>query len=147
MRTGLALLVAALAAPAAADTLVAARTIRAQAILGPADLAMVEAEVPGALADPAEALGMEARVVLYAGRPIRAGDVGPPALVERNQIVPMIYDQSGLTIQTEGRALGRAAAGERVRVMNLGSRSTVSGTVDEAGRVIVGRSDTFLETE
>ena len=70
---GLTLLVAALipALPVSAETLVAARTIRAQAILAPSDIALADATIPGALTDPADAVGLEARVVLYAGRPIR----------------------------------------------------------------------------
>ena len=40
-------------------------------------------------------------------------------------------------IATEGRALDRAGVGERLRVMNLGSRNTVTGTVAEDGAVLV----------
>jgi flagella basal body P-ring formation protein FlgA len=73
-----------------ADTIVAARTIRAQTILTPSDLTLVPGDVPGALISPEEALGLEARVVLYSGRPIMAGDVGPAAIVERNQNVKLV---------------------------------------------------------
>ncbi|KAJ57343.1 flagellar basal body P-ring biosynthesis protein FlgA [Actibacterium mucosum KCTC 23349] len=121
-----------------ADTLVAARTIRAQSVIMPEDLSLVGHDVPGTLADPDAAIGMEARVMLYAGRPIRPGDLTPPALVDRNQIVTLWYVRGGLAISAEGRALGRAAMGDRLRVMNLASRSTVTGTVTETGEIIVG---------
>ena len=143
LRTALILLLT--AKPGLADTLVAANTIRAQAILGPGDVTVLDRDTPGALTDPDDVIGKEARVVLYAGRPIRPGDVGAPALIERNQIVPLVYDHAGLTITAEGRSLARAAAGERVRVMNLSSRTTVSGTLDAAGRVHVGPPDTATE--
>ena len=120
-----------------ADTVVAARTIRSQAILGPSDLAMVSSDVPGGFADPNAVIGLEARVVLYAGRPIRASDVGPPALVERNQIVMVYYRAGSLNIVMEGRTLARAGVGDRLRVMNLESRNTVTGTVTENGSIIV----------
>lgn len=136
MRLVLVLLV--LAGPAAADTVVAARTVRAQAILTAADLTVVDGQTPGAFRRPAEAIGQEARVVLYAGRPVRTDAVGPPALVERNQIVPLLFRRGGLSIVTEGRALGRAGAGDRLRVMNLGSRNIVTGTVGADGRIRVG---------
>jgi flagella basal body P-ring formation protein FlgA len=58
-------------------------------------------------------------------------------VVERNQIVTLIYDQSGLTIATDGRVLDRGGVGDRIRVMNLQSRSTVTGTVGEDGNVYV----------
>ena len=139
---GLTLLVAALipALPVSAETLVATRTIRAQAILAPSDIALADANTPGALTDPADAVGLEARVVLYAGRPIRPGDLGPPATVTRNQTVTLLYRSCGLTIATEGRALGRGGPGDAIRVMNTASRSTVTGTVTETGAVLVGGS-------
>ena len=126
--------------PAAADTLVATRTIRPATPIGPADVALVAEVHPGALSDPADVLGMEARVALYPGRPIRPGDVGPAAVVERNGIVPLVFRRGGLTILAEGRALGRGAPGETVRVMNLSSRSTVSGVIGADGSVHVAGS-------
>jgi flagella basal body P-ring formation protein FlgA len=141
--TALALALAtSLAAPVPAETLVAAATIRARTILGPEHLVVVPDPVPGAFSDPVEAIGQEARVVLYAGRPIRPGDVGPPALVDRNQVVPLIYLHGRIAIETEGRALDRAAEGEAVRVLNLTSRATVTGVLDAAGRVHVGAPGT-----
>lgn len=122
---------------ACAETLVASRTIRSQTVLSATDLSVVPGAVAGALMHPDAAIGMEARVVLYAGRPIRAEDVGPPALVERNQTVTLLYRHGGLTIATEGRSLARAAAGEQIRAMNVSSRTTITGQVDPTGRVIV----------
>lgn len=135
---GLLIFLLLLAPPAGAQTLIAAHTIRARAILGPEDLSTIKARVPGALSEASEALGQEARVVLYAGRPIRSGDVGPPALVDRNQRVKLAYRRGGLMIRAEGRALGRGGVGDAIRVMNTDSRSTVSGIVQADGSVAVG---------
>ena len=74
---------------------------------------------------------------LYPGRPILTRDVGLPTVVQRNAIVPLVFKRGGLSIRLEGRALGRAGAGEAVRVMNLSSRSTVIGVATEAGAVVV----------
>ncbi|QFT95156.1 flagellar basal body P-ring biosynthesis protein FlgA [Roseovarius sp. THAF9] len=122
---------------ARADTVVAAQTIRAQTVLTVEHLAMKRGEVPGGIEDPDLLVGMETRTALYAGRPIRHGDVGPPAIVERNQIVPLIFEANGLRITTEGRSLDRAGVGEYVRVMNMSSRNTVSGRVSRSGQVLV----------
>lgn len=127
-----------LAAGAMAETLVAARPIRAQQIIATEDLAVVAPTTTGALRDPAEALGMEARVTLYPNRPIRPGDLAPPALVDRNQIVTLHYATGPLVILAEGRALARGGAGETIRVMNLSSRTTISGRISETGTVTVG---------
>lgn len=125
--------------PVGAETVFAARTIRAQSILTAQDLVLKKIEIPGAITGAQQIIGQEARVALYAGRPIRPGDIGPPAMVDRNQIVPLVFNANGLMISTEGRSLARAGVGEYVRVMNLSSRHTVMGMVMPDGRVMVSR--------
>lgn len=122
---------------AAADMIVAARTIRAQEVISERDITLKAGEMPGVAAHPSAIIGKEARVALYAGRPIRLADVGAPALVERNQIVTLVFNHGGLLILAEGRSLSRAGAGEPVRAMNLASRNTVSGRVGADGRIHV----------
>lgn len=139
------LAIAAQVLPLAAETLVATRRLPARTIIEPSDLAVTANSVPGTLSHPDEAVGLEARVMLYPGRPIRMSDLVSPAAVERNQIVLLIYERGGLTIATEGRSLSRAALGDRVRVMNLSSRTTVTGTITEGGTVIVGQSADLLQ--
>ncbi|MFN3575912.1 MAG: flagellar basal body P-ring formation chaperone FlgA [Tabrizicola sp.] len=124
--------------PAFAESVVATRTIRAKALVQPEDLTVVAADFPGAIQDPSVAVGLEARVTIYAGKTVRLADLGQPALVERNQLVTLVYLSGGLAIATEGRALGRAAEGEVLRVINLGSRNTVTGRVGPDGTVYVG---------
>jgi len=131
-------ILALLAAPVTADTLVAARTVRSHAIITPDDITIKDVAIPGALTFPEEAIGQEARVVLYAGRPIRPGDIGPAAIVDRNQIVRLIFQSGSLQIVTEGRSLGRGGVGDFIRVMNLSSRTTVSGIIAADGSVTVG---------
>jgi len=120
-----------------ADVVVALKTIRANTILTEDLLGLRKGEVGGTLQSKSDAIGQESRVVLYAGRPIRFEDIGPPALVTRNQLVPLHYNVRGLSISTTGRALDRGAAGETIRVMNLSSRSTLFGLVQENGQVVV----------
>ena len=122
-----------LATSAQAEMLVAARTIPATSLILADDLLRRDGTAVGALDDPSLVVGMEARVALYPGRPIRAGDVGPPAVVERNQIILLVFSAGTLTITTEGRALDRAGPGDAIRVMNLASRNTVTATIAEDG--------------
>ena len=122
---------------AAAETVVPSQTLRANTILTHEDLVIRPVETPGAISDPAAIIGLETRVTLYAGRPIRPRDIGPPALVTRNQLVVLRYVSNGLSILVDGRALGRGGDGDRVRVMNLGSRTTLFGTVQPDGTILV----------
>ncbi len=127
-----------IATPALGEIVTPAHTIRANSVITADDLKMTDIAMPGAISNPLEITGLEAKRNLYAGRPIRASDVGPAALIERNQIVSLRYNLGGLFIETEGRALDRAAVGEFLRVLNLSSRNTVSGRVDKHGAVLVG---------
>ena len=127
------------AAPAMADIVVAARTIPPQTVITANDLRVKPGDMDGVAATPDQLLGQESRVAIYAGRPIRLGDVGPPALVERNQLVAVFFEKAGLNISTDGRALDRAGLGEMVRVMNLSSRTTVTGRVLADGSIKVSR--------
>jgi len=126
-----------LATPGEAGTLVAARTLRAQTVLGIDDLLVTPNETPGALTDPRDAIGLETRVAIYPGRPIRQGDLASPALVERNQMISLVFRRGSLSIQTEGRALDRGAAGDPIRVMNAASKAVVSATVGPDGSAYV----------
>jgi len=116
---------------------IATRPIPSRTVLTAADVALRPSPFGGGLADPAEAIGMETRVALYAGRPIRAEDIGPPALVERNALVLLRYERGALVITAEGRALDRGALGDRIRVTNLSSRQTVVGRIAADGAVEV----------
>lgn len=123
---------------AMADALTVTRVIPAGTILAELDLGRVESDDPAALRQPQEAAGKEARVILYPGRPIHARHLGSPTLVERNQIVRLAYLAGGLLITADGRALGRAGAGESIKILNTASRQTVTGVVREDGTIIVG---------
>ena len=118
--------------------LLATRTLRANHVIAAEDLTPgPQPARPGFVTHPDEAIGMEARVTLYAGRPIPLSGLGPPALVDRNQLVTIVFRQNGLEIRAEGRALGRAALEDTVRVMNLASRTTVTGHVAGPGLIMV----------
>lgn len=133
----LALALALLPLPALAESVIAARNIRPESVLTAADITLVADLIAGAADHPDLVLGMEARVAIYAGRPIRPEDLGPPALVDRNQIVALRYVAGGLIILAEGRMLDRGGYGDVVRVMNLASRTTVIGQVDADGSIRV----------
>ncbi|MBV6635890.1 MAG: flagellar basal body P-ring formation protein FlgA [Mameliella sp.] len=124
---------------AAADTVVATQTIRPQQIITADAVRLDPAEVQGAYATLDAVVGQEARTAIYPGRVVMRGAVGQPALVDRNQAVELVYAQGGLRIRAEGRALGRGAAGERIRVMNVDSRTTLFGTIAPDGSILVNK--------
>lgn len=126
-------------AAASADTVVATRTIRPQQIVTADAVRLDPADVPGAFASLDAVVGLEARTAIYPGRAVMQGALGVPALIERNQAVELVYAHAGLRIRAEGRALGRGAAGERVRVMNVDSRTVLFGTIGQDGTILVNK--------
>ena len=125
------------AASALADALAPVRAIRATDIIMPDDLVAHPGNHPGAVTDRAHAIGREARVTLYPGRPIMRADLVAAALIERNAVVRLRYAAGPLTIVTEGRSLARGREGDRLPVLNLDSRTTIYGTVAPDGAIEV----------
>lgn len=124
-----------------ADVLTSTRVLRPDTIIEPQDIAVLSKDIPGAIDSDTRIIGLETRNTIYPGRPIRKEDVGPVALVKRNQHVKLVFRHGSLMIATEARALQRGGIGDFVRVMNLSSRTTVSGQVSSNGSVIVGGVD------
>lgn len=125
------------AGPVLAEMVVAARTIRANAIITEFDVTLAQGQFANGYERLHDVIGQESRVVLYTGRPIILDEIGPPAIIARNQIVSLSFRGHGLKIMTEGRALERGAVGDIVRIMNISSRATLFGQVSADGTVVV----------
>ena len=126
-----------LSSQAIADIVVPTRTIRAASIISDVDVTLAGGSLVNAFDRTSDVIGQEARTTLYAGRPVLLNDVGPPAVIARNQIVPLRFLGSGLVIMTEGRSLDRGGVGDRIRIMNLSSRSMLFGQIQADGVVQV----------
>ena len=125
---------------AQAESLVATHTLRAASTITEGDVVLVDADIPGAVLDINAALGLELREAVYAGRPILLANLAPPAAVERNQIVQLVYQSGPLAIVIEGRALSRGAVGDVIRVMNTASHATISGLITADGTISVNKT-------
>ncbi len=82
-------------------------------------------------------VGMEAQRALAAGAVVRSSDLIRPQLVRRGEPVTITLRDGGLSISTEGRALGSGAAGDFVRVVSLSTNRTLDGVVEGTGAVRV----------
>jgi hypothetical protein len=79
---------------------------------------------------PTGALGGYERVV-------QANQITPQLRVQRNAIVALTLRSGGLEIQTEGRALAEGGVGDVIDIMNLSSRTRISGRINSDGSVLV----------
>lgn len=123
---------------AQAESLIATRLIAPGDMIAAHDVTLAAAEIPGALTTADSAVGKTARIAIYPGRPLLAASVGAPILIKRNQTVTLRYAAGALAILAEGRALGTGAAGDTVRVMNTGSKTTLTGTILPDGTIDIG---------
>ncbi|MBE3640221.1 flagellar basal body P-ring formation chaperone FlgA [Mangrovicoccus algicola] len=124
-----------------ADSVVTARPVRVGTVLTAEDVALQEVEIPGALGDLREAVGLQASRNLFPGRAIMPADLQEPHVVSRNQTVLLHFERGALRISTEGRALDGGAPGDMIRVTNETSRITVTGKVMPDGSITVTGAD------
>lgn len=83
---------------------------------------------------------MAARRALRPGEPVRGYDLQAPVVVERGEIVALVFTVPGMTLTARARALENAGADEIARFVNLQSNRTVEAMVEGPGlaRVVAG---------
>ena len=84
-----------------------------------------------------QAVGMQMRHGMRAGRPLRVADLVRPDLVQRDQTVSIIYQTAGIYLTTRGKALDSGTEGDVVSVVNAQSKRTVTGIVSGRGQVTI----------
>lgn len=122
------------------DVLTWARSISAGELVQPQDLvwgkaAMAPADAPN---DPDAVVGMAARRALRAGAAVAGRDVSAPMVVKANEIVTLTYDNQGVSLALQAKALSGGAIGETINVQNVTSKKTVAAVVTGPGQAAVG---------
>jgi flagellar basal body P-ring formation protein FlgA len=85
----------------------------------------------------ADLIGMVPRRVLRAGEPVRNADIAKPVLVEKNQLVMVMYNAKGFSLTMRGRANSNGTMGETIKVQNPQSKRIVDAVVTGYGQVSV----------
>jgi flagellar basal body P-ring formation protein FlgA len=92
---------------------------------------------PDAVTDPQEILGKRLIVNLNGREPIRASLLEVPPLVKKGDVVNVILERNSLRISCLGEIKETGRKGDRVKLVNLGSRKELFGRVVDAGTVQV----------
>ena len=95
------------------------------------------ADVGGDAAVRDQAVGMQMRHPMRAGRPLRVADLVRPDLVQRDQTVTIVYQTDGIYLTTRGKALDSGTEGDVVSVLNPQSKRTITGVVSGRGQVTI----------
>ena len=130
----------AVAARGNVDVLTWARSIAAGEIVQPQDLvwgkaALAPADAPN---DPDAVIGQAARRPLRPGAAVAARDVSAPMVIKANEIVTLTYDNQGVSLALQAKALSGGAVGETINVQNVTSKKTVAAVVTGPGQAAVG---------
>jgi flagella basal body P-ring formation protein FlgA len=93
-----------------------------------------------AIAGIGHVVGLAARNIIRPGQPLRSVDLTRPDLVQRGQMVTLVFEAPGLTLTMRGKAVESGAEGDTVSVLNEHSKRTVQGVVVGPGHVVVSPS-------
>lgn len=122
------------------DVLTWARSIQAGEMIQPADMVWGKAAAAPADApnDPEAVIGLAARRPLRAGAAVAGRDVSAPQVVQANEVVTLTYDNGGVSLALQAKALSGGAVGETINVQNVTSKKTVQAVVTGPGQAAVG---------
>ncbi|MFO0437323.1 MAG: flagellar basal body P-ring formation chaperone FlgA [Phenylobacterium sp.] len=113
---------------AAGEEIQAADLVWTRAAAAPAD----------ALRDADAAIGMIARRPLREGALVSARDVGAPVVIQSGDLVAVTYQNGGVSLTLQVKALGAGAVGELISLQNLSSRKLIQAVVTGPGQAAAG---------
>ena len=124
-----------------AEAVVLARPLGRNDVIRASDVAIErrpKAEVRNSVATALkDAVGLATRRPLPAGELIRTTDLARPDLIQRNEVVTLVYEAPGLLLTLRGKAVDSGAQGDTISVLNTQSKRTVQGTVTGPGQVTI----------
>ena len=102
--------------------------------MAPVPLATADA---GGYADVSQLIGKQLLRSSRAGFMLKSTDVTEPTAVTRNALVTVYLKAGAMTLTVKGQALGSAAAGETVDVLNTTTKKILHGVARTDGTVEV----------
>lgn len=122
------------------DVLTWTRNIATGDVIQPSDLIWAKAAAaPGdAPSDPDQLVGQAARRALRAGAVAAGGDVAALQVIKQGELVTLTYENEGVSLALQARALTGGAVGDTINVQNVTSKKTVQAVVSGPGQAAVG---------
>jgi flagella basal body P-ring formation protein FlgA len=128
------------AARANVDVLTWTRNIAAGEVVQPQDLvwAKVALAPADAATDPDAVVGLAARRTLRAGAAVAGRDVSAPQVIKANDVVTLVFEDAGVSLSLQAKALSGGGVGDTISVQNVTSKKTVQAVVSGPGQAVVG---------
>jgi flagella basal body P-ring formation protein FlgA len=116
------------------------RSLSAGEEILPEDLAWTRVAVApaNALRDAEGAIGMIARRPLREGAPVAASDMSAPVVIQAGDLVTVVYENGGVFLSLQVKAMSAGAVGEVISLQNLASRKTLQAVVTGPGQAATG---------
>lgn len=130
----------AVTARANVDVLTWTRNLAAGEIVQPEDLiwgkaALTPSDAPG---DADAVVGLSARRALRAGAAVAARDVAAPQVIKANEMITLSFEDGGVSLALQAKALAGGAAGETISVQNISSKKVIPALIVGPGQALVG---------
>jgi len=122
------------------EVLAYARSLATGEIVQPEDLIWVKAAAsPSDAPRDADALiGMSAKRALRQGSAASLRDVSTPRVIKAGDIVAVTYEDDGVALTLQGKAMAAGAVGESLMVQNTASKKIIETVVIGPGSTAVG---------
>lgn len=116
------------------------RNISAGELIQPQDLVWgkVALAPADAATDPDAVVGLAARRTLRAGAAVGGRDVSAPQVIKANDVVTLVFEDGGVSLTLQAKALSGGAVGETISAQNVTSRKTIQAVVAGPGQAVVG---------
>lgn len=88
--------------------------------------------------EPEQVIGMATKRPVRAGAVVSARDIGAAVLVKSGDLVVVSYENDGVSLTLEGKAMGSAGVGETLQVLNTASKKIIQAVVTGPGAAVVG---------
>lgn len=129
-------------AGATVEALTFTRSLNSGEIVQPEDVMWTQVQSHLAPAagpqDAAEIIGMAARRPLRAGQAVNIRDLAAAVVINRNDMVEVLYQDNGIELTITGRAQRQATVGDTVSILNLQSNRTIEAVAIAPGRAVAG---------
>lgn len=122
------------------EVLAYARSLSAGEIVQPEDL--VWTKMAGAPADaPRDSdaiIGLAAKRPLREGAAVSARDVAAPQVIKTGDLITITYEDSGISLSLQGKAMAAASTGDVLAVQNTVSKKIIQAVATGPGAAAVG---------
>lgn len=131
---------AAVAARGNVEVLTYARSLSAGEVVQPQDLVWGKAAAaPSDAPSDAEAIiGLAAKRPLRAGAAVSARDVSAPQVIKSGDLITVTYEDGGISLVLQGKAMAAASLGDTLAVQNIASKKVIQAVASGPGQAVVG---------